>query len=504
MVRMQENTSKAVVINSLVLYGRLIVVSLCGLFATRFALQALGVRDFGIFAVVGSLISFITIINSVMVATSNRFLSVAVGKGDIPSINRQFNINLFIHIVIAIVILLLSFPVGNWYILNYVNYEGNINNIVNVFDITILGTVFSVVGVPYNGLLMAKERFWVFCLPDMICNIIKVGLCYLLIYYFDSKLYVYTVSITLLAALPTFFYVFYCIHSWSDLVKIKWIKDKKDYKAVLSFSLWVGYGAIAHVAKAQGAALIVNAFFNTVMNAALGLANTINHLVILFSQNVAKSISPQITKSYAAGDFEKSTSLACLSSKVSFLFMLIVSSPFLLTPQYVLEIWLGKVPDYAVIFSVLMIIDALVGSLNAGIPELVFATGRIKWYQIITNTLFLLSVAVAFFVLKSGAPAYALIVTYIIFSIIVLIVRQIVLNKLTSINNWLIIKKSYIPSLLVLVLYLPLTFFHPSLHPLLLNLLSIFYLLFLVLIFGFNNAERMKMRIMINKIKNKY
>jgi len=490
---MRENTNKAIVVNSIILYSRLLITSICGLFSTRFALQALGVNDYGIFSVVGSVISFIAIINTIMVSTSNRFLSVAIGKGDVSDINQQFNVNLLIHIFIALGILLIAFPLGDWYILNFVNYEGSLDNVIKVFNITIIGSVISFVGVPYNGLLMARERFWVFCLPDIIFGIIRVFITYLLLFYFEDKLYVYTVANTLMAAAPTFIFILYCHHVFADLVKMRIVKDKAKYKSIFGFSIWVGYGALASVGKAQGAALIVNAFFNTAMNTALGLANAVNHLMLTFSQNISKSISPQITKSYSAGNLERSTYLACQSSKFSFLFMLIVSTPFLITPQSIFELWLGDVPDYVVTFTLLMIIDALIGTLNAGIPELVFATGKIKWYQIITNTIFLTSVVAAYFVLRAGAPAYALIITYIVFSMIVLVIRQIVLNKLTKIDNWVIIKKSYIPSLIVTSFYVPFILFHPLWHPIVLNLFAITYLLLLVFFIGLSGTERQKL-----------
>ena len=54
---MQENTTRAIVVNSLVMYLRLAVTAVAGLLTTRYALQALGANDFGIFSVVGNKLS---------------------------------------------------------------------------------------------------------------------------------------------------------------------------------------------------------------------------------------------------------------------------------------------------------------------------------------------------------------------------------------------------------------------------------------------------------------
>ena len=496
----KENTNKAIAINSLILYARLGITSICGIFTTRFAFQALGVNDYGLFSVVGGIISFIAIINTIMVSTSNRFIATAIGKGDSIGINKQFNVNLLIHCVIAILVLVASFPIGKWYITHYVNYLGNINTVVWIFNMTIVGSVISFIGVPFNGLLMAKERFFVFCFTDIMAYLSKMIVCYILVYHFTNKLVIYTYLNVILAVSPTIVFFLYCKRMFPEIVKFRLVKEKQMYKDVLSFSVWVGYGALATVGKAQGAALIINMFFNTVMNTALGLANTVNHIVMMFAQNVSKSISPQITKSYASGDKQRSERLVCLSSKVSFLIIFFVSTPFLLEPEYMFNLWLGDVPPYVTVFSTLVIIDSLIGSLNAGIPELIFASGKIRNYQVIVNTIFLLSIVAAFFVLKSGSPAYYLQVTYIVFSLIVLVVRQIVLNKVVKFNNKQLLFRSYLPSLTVALLVTPFVFVKMLAHPMVRILIVMFYELILIYLIGLSKSEKVKV---ISYIKNK-
>ena len=191
------------------------------------------------------------------------------------------------------------------------------------------------------------------------------------------------------------------------------------------------------------------------MNTALGLANSVNSILLTFANNVTKSIAPQIVKSYSAGDFKRSEDLVIMSSKVSFLIMLLVSSPFLIAPELLFNIWLDSVPDHVVVFTTLIIIDALIGTLNAGIPELIFATGKIRNYQVILNTVFLLSVFAAFFVLKTGVPAFYLLVTYIGFSVIALIIRQVVLNKVVRFNNRRLFFESYFPCIQIVLFFTP-------------------------------------------------
>lgn len=487
---MQENTNKAIIINTTLLYVRLFVSTVTGLLTTRFALLALGVNDFGIFSVIGSIISFIAIINTIMLSTSNRFISIAIGKGDEREINNQFNVNLIVHVAIAIGVLIIAFPIGDWYISNYVNYEGCLDTVVRIFNVTIIGSVISFISVPYNGLIVAKERFSVICLTDIIYHLVKLGVTYSLLFYFQDKLFVYTLTNSVLAALPTFVFLIYCKCRFDGLVKFTFVRDIKKYKEVLAFSVWVGFGAVASVGKVQGSALIVNMFFTSAMNAALGLANSVNVLIKNIAGNATVSIAPQITKSYAAGNLDRSESLVCFASKISYLLMLLIVSPFFVAPNFIFNLWLGTVPEYVVLFTQLLIIDALIGSLNAGIPNLVFATGRIKVYQIVESTILILSIIVAFFFLKAGAPAHALLVIYIVFSAIVLVVRQVLLNRVVKFDNKLLFKKSYLPSLIVTVFSTPALWLNSLFSPLLAILIAAIYISVIIFALGLNNKER--------------
>ena len=207
---MEENSKKTLVVNTVLLYSRLIITAICGLFATRFSLQALGVNDYGIFSVVGGIISFIAILNTIMVTSSNRFIAVEIGKGNIESINKQFNVNVIIHLFIAVVVLLFAYPIGWWYINHYVSYSGDLNNVFIVFNLSLLGSAISFLSVPYNGLLIAKEKFLVFCSVDVVSSVVRLVFSYLLIFYFQDKLITYTLVTTILTIYPTLVFFLYC------------------------------------------------------------------------------------------------------------------------------------------------------------------------------------------------------------------------------------------------------------------------------------------------------
>jgi O-antigen/teichoic acid export membrane protein len=432
---MQENTNRAIAYNSVILYGKMVVNTICALLTTRFALKALGVVDYGLYAVLGGIISFIAIFNTIMLSTSNRFIAVAIGKGDLEEVNKQFNVNFVIHTAIAILALIIAIPMGEWYIPRYVNYNGPLSNALMVYNISIIGSILSFVGVPYNGLLMAKERFIVFSLVDVISHIIKLVVAWMLVSLFDHKLLIYTITMALMTAIPTFVYMLYCNRHYYEMVRLRLVLDRKLYTSVFNFSAWVGVGAVANIAKTQGAALVVNAFFNTVMNTAMGVANSISIYISMFANGFVQPMQPQITKSFAAGNTQRTDELLIMSTKYSFLLTLMIGSLFLIAPEWLLSLWLGEVPPFAPTFLILLVIDDLVQSFNAGIGNIIWASGKISLYQILTSTLNILAIVAGYFVLRGGAAAYYLVVTYICFSVIRFFAIQWALHHILNYEN---------------------------------------------------------------------
>lgn len=498
---MQENTNKAILFNSIINYAKMGITTILALFTTRYALLALGVTDYGLFSVLGSFISFVGVFNSVMINTCNRFMAVAIGRGDENEINKTFCINLSIFVSCAILMLLLALPIGFWFIRTKLNYDGDLSNAYIVYLCSVVGSILSTLSTPYKGLLISRERFFVFSIVDIIQHILQFIIAFCLVYFFSNKLLIYTICMSVLTAIPLLAYRMYCKRLFPCAIKWRFVRDKNAYMEVFSFSGWVTYGAIACIAKTQGAGLIVNAFFNTIMNAALGIANSLGNYVTMFAGSIVTPIQPQITKSYASGNKERTNELLVMSTKFSFLLMLIIGTPFFVNAEWILEIWLKEVPPYTVLFTELMIIDNIVLSFNSGLSTVIFASGKIMLYQVLINTLRLCSIVVAYFVLKSGLPASYLLITYIVFSVIIVLCTQWCLHKTLNFDNSIFLHGSYIPSVNILIFMMPIFLLKLNIHPLFQILLSEIYLLTLIFIIGLSNREKEYVLKLINKKK---
>ena len=487
---MQENTNNTLAINTVIIQIKMIITIIAGLLSSRWALSALGEADFGLFTVVGGLISFMAIINTTMLSSSNRFMAIAVGTNDINQINEIFNVNLIVHIFIAIVTLFIAIPLGYFYVDNYINYVGDIKVVFIVFYCTLIGSVFSFIGVPFNGFLIAKEKFFVFSLAEIVSSLMKCALCYLLFFIDNNRLLIYSLVVTILSIFPVFVYVFYCVLKFHNEVRISFVKDLSKYRSVLSFSVWTGFGAIASVGQSQGGALIVNMFFNTIMNTAMGVANTINNVLNQFVLSIVQPMMPQLTKSYVKGDHIRCNSLMIASSKYSFLVLLVITSPFLVRPSFFFDLWLGYTPQYSDLFLILMIVNTLIHSLSGVITTYVFSTGNIRIYQLVVNSIILCGVLFAYFVLKTGVPAYYYLLVIIGSTFLLLLVRLLLLKYLYGYSIGDFFLKAYIPCFIVSFFYIPIYFLSLYLDDIESIIFSFVYSLIVSLFIGLNSSER--------------
>jgi O-antigen/teichoic acid export membrane protein len=359
--------------------------------------------------------------------------------------------------------------------------------------------------VPYNGLLIARERFLVFCSTDVAMSLFKLFFTYLLIDHFEHKLIIYTYVMAFMTAFPTVVFFAYCRRQFAAITRFVFVREWRKYYDVLNFSIGIGIGAIATIGKAQGGALIINMFFSTTMNAGLAVANSVSSILQNFANNAQKPISPQIVKNYAAGNLDRCTSLVCLASKATYLSMFFVSIPFILAPEVIFDLWLKEVPPYAITFTHLLIVDILIFSINAGVNDFVFATGKIKLYQIIVNTLLVSSIVVGYLAMRRGMPPEYLFYVYIAFSFLVFLVRPFIIVRITKFDVWALVRGSYVPVLLITLLFVPTLCLKQVAGPIQSVVVAYAYFVLLLYFIGLRKNERQYVNSLIrNKLLRKH
>ena len=112
------NDNSKIAFNSIVILARLVTTSLIGIFASRLVLDALGASDYGLYNVVGSIVTFLNVINGATMSTTYRYIAFEIGKKDKGDSRKIFNTCLLIHVAYAGLILLIGLPIGEFYITN--------------------------------------------------------------------------------------------------------------------------------------------------------------------------------------------------------------------------------------------------------------------------------------------------------------------------------------------------------------------------------------------------
>lgn len=500
--------NKKIAFNSVVVFLRLCISSLVGIIAARVVLDALGASDYGLYNVVGGIVALLNVVNTAMMSTTYRFTAFEIGKKEAGNPNKVFNTSLTIHGVFAIFIIILGLTLGLWYINNYLNVEpGKIGDARFVFFISLLTTAISTLFVPYQGLLVAYEKFSITASIEIFCQLLKLGLIFafiktgIRIRTYSLIMMVYTLSMSVSYAL-------YCKHKYGSVVKWEFNKQIARYKEMMSYALWTLFGAVANIGKSQGSTIIINFFFGTIVNAAYAVANQVEGFIITFARSLNSAAIPQITKNYSVGNMDRSITLTTYISKYTYFLMSIVALPVLLEMDFLLGLWLKDVPEGAVLFCKLFIINGLIGCLGEGIPALVNATGNIKTYQLVFHTFNLLGLPIAFVVFKMGAEPYAILVVYILVNLFAAVLRLWLLKRIFKFDVSLFVKRSYWKILLVSIplaicyyLYNPSSF--TTLGHLLGMVLAVLFLFVVIFALGLDSRERTLLRQYVSNFKDR-
>lgn len=398
------------------------------LYTSRIVLNTLGIEDYGIYNVVGGFVSMFAFLNSAMASATQRFLSFEIGRSDEVKISNVFNTSINIHFVIAIIILLFAETLGLWFFKSKLTLPPErLDAAYWVYQFSILSLMVSIVSVPYNAIIIAREKMGVFAWISIVEVVLKLLIVFLLQALSYDKLKMYAILIFAVSLIIRLIYGVYCKRNFKE-TKLHFFWDADLFKRMISHVWWMLFGVISNTFSGQGLNVLMNIFFGVTVNAARGIAYQIQASVSSFVNNFMVAVNPQIIKNYAQENFKDMYNLVFKSSKFSFYLMLYIALPVLLLTETILKLWLKIVPDYTVIFTRLIIIDLFFTVLYSPIATVSQATGKIKPYQLVISIGFLLIFAVSYVFFKMGYPSHTAFIIMIVLSFIGLIARLIVLK----------------------------------------------------------------------------
>jgi O-antigen/teichoic acid export membrane protein len=413
--------AKRVAKNTGILYVQMGITVFMSLYTTRLVLSALGVEGFGIYNVVAGAIAMLGFLNVAMTAASQRFMSFAQGKGDVKKQKSIFNISLFLHFIIGILLVLILEIAGYFLFNGILKIDPERIEVAKiVYHIMVASTFFTINGVPYDAVINARENMLMVAVLRVIEVTLKLLIAIFITYssQFD-KLFIYGFLMAFIYLILYVIRLLYC-HKKYDEVSINIIEgiDKPLLKEMTSFAGYSFLGSSSSIVANYGQSIVLNMFFGSVVNAAQGISGQINGQLSVFANTMLKALNPVIAKSEGAGDRKFMLKASLVGSKLSFFLLVLFFVPMLIEMPYVFNLWLKEVPDYAIVFCRLALIKTLVEQLFLTLITAISAVGKIKYFQIYSSVLNFAPILFSYLLFLMGYPPYYLYIVFIIFAII--------------------------------------------------------------------------------------
>jgi O-antigen/teichoic acid export membrane protein len=423
------------------------------LYTSRLILEILGVGDFGLYNVVGGIVSLFAIINGALSAGSSRFITFELGRGDPLLLRKTFSASFMIHALIALFVLVVAETLGLWYVNTLLVVPAGRLHAANwVYQFSVMSSMLSLTQVPYSAVIIAHERMGIYAGVGIVEVAYKLLTVFLLRYLNIDKLIVYGLLLCLGSVFVQLYYRYYCVHNFAEC-KLMFIHEKKIYKKMLSFSLWDVMGNFAVQGNSQGVNILINYFFGVAANAARGIAFQVEAAITMFSNNFMTAVKPQIVKLFAEGKTDKLLSLVFESSKYSFFLLYVIVLPVFLEADYLLEIWLKAVPQYSVLFLRCILISRLIRTFATPVVQAVHASGNIKWLNIFAGgTAIVLQLPLTFIFYRLGYSVDLAFIIMIAVSIICNFIELVVMKKEIKFSILQYIYKVYLTGIIVAII----------------------------------------------------
>lgn len=420
--------------NTLLLYFRMFFIMAVSLYTSRVVLNTLGIEDFGIYNVVGGIVAMFSFINYAMASGTQRYLTFELGKGNFSQLHKIFNTSIYIHALIAGIIIILAETVGLWFLCNKMTIPADrMTAALWVYQLSILSSVVMIMSVPYNAIIIAHEKMSAFAYISVLEVILKLAVVYLLKIGGFDKLKLYAILIFIVQLFIRFVYSIYCSRHFSE-TKLLRIWEPALFKEMLSFAGWNLWGNCAAVAFTQGINILLNIFFGPVVNAARGIAVQVQVAINQFSSNFQTALNPQITKSYAMGNYDYMHNLIFRSSKFTFFLLLMLSLPIFIETETILKYWLNNVPQYTVTFIRLMLCITMIDSVANSLMISAQATGKVRLYQSVIGGILLSILPISYFILKLGGSPASVFIVHLCICCIAFVVRLFIIRPLIKLS----------------------------------------------------------------------
>jgi len=447
-----ENTlsnNKRIAKNTFLLYFRMLFLMLISLYTSRVILNVLGVEDYGIYTVVGGVVTMFSMLSGSLSAAISRFITFELGTGNTEKLKMVFSSSVTIQAGIALVIIIIAETLGLWF-LNYKMVIPNERIIAAnwCFQFSIVTFAVNLISVPYNASIIAHEKMSAFAYISILEALGKLSIAWCISIAPIDRLVFYALMVSLLSWILCLIYATYCKRHFEECT-YHFIYDHELLGRMFGFAGWNFIGASSAVLRNQGVDIILNLFFGPVVNAARGIAVKMDAVITQFVSNFMMALNPQITKSYASGNKEYMFILMFKGARYSYYILLLLALPVILNTHYILVIWLKLVPEHTALFVQLILVLALSESISNPLITAMLATGKIRNYQLVVGGLQMMNLPIAYLFLYWGAIPESVVVVAIVISQLCLAARLYMLRRMINLKVGQYLKDVYLNVIMV-------------------------------------------------------
>lgn len=497
---------KVIVKNSGFLYIRLILVTLVTLYTSRLVLKVLGVDDFGIYSVVGSVTTTFLSLRSVFSEALLRFFNYEKGLGNDDNVRKLFGMSIILHVFVAIFFLVVVEVVGLWLIYNKLNIPiERIDTAIFIFHVSVLSCVIFIFTVPYDAVIISNEKIGIYSIVSVFEAIAKLAIIIVVPFLSFDYLKSYSLLLLFVPLSTLIIYVSYC--SRFNECRLSLVFDRKLFKDLGIYASWNFLGNFIYSIVHEMYNILLNIYGGVIENASRNIAYQVKFAINSFSNNALVAVKPFVIQEAAINEVNVLFNHTILLSKVSLYLSLVISAPIILYCDELLNLWLTEVPSYAIVFTQLTVGAILIRSLHGPLSLMYMSMGKIKWMTIVEGSIFLLSLLIAWIILSCGLPSWLIFALLCLIEMITIIslAYNAKIEFAFSFNEYFrVMVKLTILSIIVIGLSFCLRqFFLPESWYYLLFYISIdIFLVVLVIWLFFTKAEKDYTRIVIHSIIN--
>ena len=408
-------SKRLIVKNTVFLVGRSVFGILIGLYASRILLAKLGIENYGTYHIVGGVVVIFNSIRSLFTNAIQRYLNYS--KGDTQKQNLIFNTGIQVQLILAGVFVVLAESVGLYAVLHLNLSEEQFEAAHVVYQLSVAAAVVSMLTIPYDALIIAKEKMNVFAWLSITGQLLNLWIIFLIELGPFSQLVNYAILVFAVSLLLRYISVIYCRRHFEES-RLQKRHDKTLISEMTAFAGWNFLGRTGLYVSHQGIDYILNLTGGVVVNAARSITYSVINSANALVENANMAFKPQTNAAAANEDKREFYRLLGYNTKMAYSCYLLIMVPLLIFAKQMIELWLGQVPDYVITFLLAISGYHLLRSLHELVNQFFISIGEMKWYQIIEICTMAFIVPVALLLLKCGCPFWTVFVCMAFFEVI--------------------------------------------------------------------------------------